>query len=127
MELKAKIKVVETRFNTDKSNIVKNVTIKENEEIFYNNVIIKNGSDEIYYNGKVVAVSPKEISLITYFIMNKGKILSRQQIMDYVWGADYIEGTDRVVDKTIWRLKTKFDILKDGIKTVKGIGYKLSE
>jgi len=73
------------------------------------------GSDEII-------LTKKEFELLYYFIENKNNLVSREQILDTVWGDDYF-GSDRVVDDVIRRLRKKID--KFTIETVYGYGYKL--
>ncbi|WP_298836975.1 response regulator transcription factor [Clostridium sp.] len=73
------------------------------------------GSDE-------VILTKKEFELLYYFIENKNNLVSREQILDTVWGDDYF-GSDRVVDDVIRRLRKKID--KFTIETVYGYGYKL--
>ena len=58
-----------------------------------------------------------------YLLNNKGKSLTREMILNEVWGRDYY-GSDRVVDDSIRRLRKKMDNLN--INTVYGYGYRLS-
>lgn len=69
-----------------------------------------------------VILTNKEFELLNYFIENKNNLVSREQILDTVWGDDYF-GSDRVVDDTIRRIRKKVD--KFTIETVYGYGYKL--
>lgn len=69
-----------------------------------------------------ISLSQTEFKLLMYLINNKDQLLSRDQLLDNVWGYDYI-GTDRTVDTHINRLRSK--LLDSGkyIKTVRGYGY----
>jgi len=69
-----------------------------------------------------VILTKKEFELLYYFIENKNNLVSREQILDTVWGDDYF-GSDRVVDDVIRRLRKKMD--RFTIETVYGYGYKL--
>ncbi|MCB2296608.1 response regulator transcription factor [Clostridium tagluense] len=69
-----------------------------------------------------VILTNKEFELLYYFIENKNNLVSREQILDTVWGDDYF-GSDRVVDDTIRRIRKKVD--KFTIETIYGYGYKL--
>ncbi|MBZ9634494.1 response regulator transcription factor [Clostridium sp. FP1] len=69
-----------------------------------------------------VILTNKEFELLYYFIKNKNNLVSREQILDTVWGDDYF-GSDRVVDDTIRRIRKKVD--KFTIETIYGYGYKL--
>ncbi|MGZ3418441.1 MAG: response regulator transcription factor [Polyangiales bacterium] len=71
-------------------------------------------------------VTAQEMKLLAFFLRNEGALLSRQQILDGVWGADYF-GTERTVDNFINRLRTKIE--RDPrepqhIVTVRGGGYR---
>ena len=68
----------------------------------------------------IIALSGREYELLLYLLSNENNVLSRDAILDGVWGIDYY-GTDRVVDDTIRRLRKK--ILGLQIKTVYGQGY----
>lgn len=67
-----------------------------------------------------IFISAKEYELLLYLLDNENNVLSRDAILDSVWGIDYY-GTDRVVDDTIRRLRKKVTGLK--IKTIYGQGY----
>lgn len=75
--------------------------------------------------GKEIYLTVKEYDLLEMFLQNKNIALSREQILDRVWGFDYI-GLTRTVDIHVQRLREKLD-LKDNIKTVFKIGYRLEE
>ena len=87
------------------------------------------GEYEISRNQRIVFFGDAEISLtrfefdlLIYFCSNKSIVLSREQILENVWGLDYF-GSDRVVDDTIRRLRKKMENIN--ITTVYGCGYKL--
>lgn len=67
-----------------------------------------------------VNLSGKEYELLLYLLENEKNVLSRDNILDHVWGMDYY-GTDRVVDDTVRRLRKKVLGLK--LKTIYGLGY----
>lgn len=77
-------------------------------------------------NGDSCELTYKEFELLRYLMLNKGIVLSRDKIMNRVWGFDY-EGESRTVDMHIKTLRQK---LGDGgalIKTVRNVGYKMEE
>lgn len=80
---------------------------------------------EIYLAGEKIDLTPKEFSLLHYFIKNKGRVLSREQLLDILWNYDYDGGT-RVVDVHVSHLREKISGPKtqNFIKTIRGIGYK---
>jgi DNA-binding response OmpR family regulator len=61
---------------------------------------------------------------LVYLIINKGKALSRDQLLTNLWGFSY-DGDSRVVDVHIFKLREKLDPTNTYIKTVRGVGYKL--
>ena len=76
----------------------------------------------VFLGNEEVILTNKEFELLYYFIENKNNLVSREQILDTVWGDDYF-GSDRVVDDTIRRIRKKLDNFN--IETVYGYGYKL--
>ena len=82
---------------------------------------------EVIVDGKSVNLSPKEYELLIYLVKNKGIVLSRDRIIEKVWGYDF-DGDDRTVDINITRLRKKLKLNnKQPIITVFGVGYKKSE
>lgn len=84
--------------------------------------IISKKQRTVFLGDDEVILTNKEFELLYYFIENKNNLVSREQILDTVWGDDYF-GSDRVVDDTIRRIRKKLD--KFTIETVYGYGYKL--
>lgn len=76
----------------------------------------------VFYKDKELQLTNKEFQLLSYLSENTNNLISREQILDKVWGSDYF-GSDRVVDDTIRRLRKKVEKLT--IETVYGYGYKL--
>ncbi|NFF82764.1 response regulator transcription factor [Clostridium botulinum] len=93
-----------------------------NEKIIVNNIKLNINEQKAYKNDKILKLTKIEYDLLSVFIKNKGIILSRDKLIDLVWGIDYI-GDYRTVDTHIRRLRTK--IGEDIIKTYRGIGYSL--
>ncbi len=73
-------------------------------------------------NGKLIPLTKKEYLILEYFFENPNIILTRDQILNRVWGIDYF-GDDRVVDTNIKRIRKKIDEEKRYIKTSSGTGY----
>ena len=72
--------------------------------------------------GKVVTLAPKEYELLIYFIENKHQILTREQILNHVWGPEY-DGYDRAVDTHIKKLRAALGTSSHHITTVIKKGY----
>ncbi|MGI6279470.1 MAG: response regulator transcription factor [Acutalibacteraceae bacterium] len=78
-----------------------------------------------FVDGKPLELTLKEFELLLYLWKNAGRVLTRDQILDAVWGYDYI-GDTRTVDSHIARIRTKLeDFGATHLKTVYGMGYKL--
>lgn len=77
----------------------------------------------ITVDGEKVSATPKEFELLTYFIQNEGKALSRDQLLSSVWGYDFF-GDDRTVDTHIKMLRNTLGQYRKFIITVRGVGYK---
>ena len=75
-------------------------------------------------DGQEITLAFKEFELLHYFLQNKGIVLSREQLMQTVWGFDY-EGESRTVDMHIKTLRQKLGHGGELIHTVRGVGYKL--
>lgn len=83
---------------------------------------------ETYVGGETHRLTPKEMELLSYFNQNKGKVLSRDQILDAVWGVKYL-GTTRTLDQCVAQLRKKIgDTGKkpEFLVTVHGVGYQLN-
>ena len=73
--------------------------------------------------GKEVKLTPKEYELLIYFIQNEHIALSREQLLNQVWGYDFY-GDDRTIDTHIKMLRNNLGKYRDWIVTVRGMGYK---
>lgn len=89
----------------------------------FNGLTINKLSHEVKVDGKEIMLSPKEYELLIYLITNEGIALSRDNILDNVWGLDYY-GDIRTVDTNIKRLREKLLSKSNCIVTVRGSGYK---
>lgn len=81
---------------------------------------------EILLKDRVLLLPLKEFELLTFLVQNASQVLSRQQIINKVWGIDYY-GDERTVDVHIKRLRSRFLQMEStiAIKTVRGIGYSI--
>lgn len=77
-------------------------------------------------NQRPIELSPKEYELLIYFLNNRNQALSREQILNRIWGYDFV-GDDRTVDTVIKRLRKKLEHEGDRIITVRGVGYRFEE
>jgi len=81
---------------------------------------------EVSYKGKAHSLTAKEFKLMEFFLANKGRVLSRDLLLNEVWGYDYF-GTTRTVDVHVAHLRQKFQVLNKSLISIKGLGYKLQE
>lgn len=78
---------------------------------------------EAVLDGEPLALSPKEFDLLLYFANHNGIVLSRDRLLERVWGYDY-EGDARTVDTYVRRLRLKLNDRADWIATLRGNGYR---
>ena len=83
-------------------------------------------SRTVTVNGEEVILTHKEFELLVYLMENKGIVLSRQHLLDQLWGYDYF-GDDRTVDTHIKKLRNKLGDKATHISTVIRVGYKFEE
>lgn len=88
----------------------------------YKDAVVDFSGYRATYLGKDAAVTPKEIKLLAVLLENAGQVVSRDQILDRIWGEEE-SPFDRVVDVYVKNLRKKLQL--DCIITVKGVGYKL--
>jgi two-component system alkaline phosphatase synthesis response regulator PhoP len=79
---------------------------------------------EVTVNGIEVLLTAKEFGLLEHLVRHPGRVLTREVLLNEVWGYDYY-GTTRTVDVHIRRLKVKLPLLNDAIVSIKTLGYKL--
>ncbi len=117
-ELSARIKAVLRRFNAhSKTN--------DDEIVKFENIEISLQKYELKLNGKAIDIPPKELELLYFLASNCNRVFTRDQLLDKVWGFDYL-GDSRTVDVHVKRLREKLEGVSDKwvLKTVWGVGYK---
>jgi len=105
------------------NNIVKRVYTKTISKTIYETYEIDKERRIILEDNKEIPLTTLEYDLVLFFIENKNKSFSREEILKNVWGTDYF-GNDRVVDDLIRRVRKKLPKLN--INTLYGFGYRLS-
>lgn len=86
------------------------------------------GRHEVTVDGGAVAMPPREFELLELFMRNPGRVLARGEIIDRVWGADYV-GDTKTLDVHVKRIRAKIEVEPGEPKlliTVRGVGYKLA-
>ena len=88
-------------------------------------LIIDNDAFTAFVDGAPLELTLKEFELLSYLYENSGRVLTRDQLLNAIWGYDYL-GDSRTVDSHIARLRTKLgDYGASHLKTIYGMGYKL--
>ena len=92
----------------------------------YGTLVMDLTRHEVKVNGRDVSLTAKEFGLLEHFLRNPGRVMTRDVLLNSVWGYDYY-GTTRTVDVHVRRLKQKIPLLNEAIVSVKSLGYKLKE
>ena len=87
-------------------------------------LVMNNEKHEVSLAGEVIDLTFKEYELLQYFLLNKGIVLERDNIMDRVWGTSY-EGESRTLDMHIKTLRQKLGNFGGRIRTIRNVGYLL--
>ncbi|WP_271809234.1 response regulator transcription factor [Clostridium beijerinckii] len=104
------------------NNIVKKVKKKFSDEIAVGNLRIDQRTHKVVIDDEEIKLNPKEYNLLLYLVGNANTVLSREQILDKVWGYDF-DGDIRTIDTHIKTLRAKLSEQGDLIKTIRGSGY----
>ncbi len=100
--------------------------IKREEVLRYGSIELRPASRTVRVDGEEVKLSKTEFDLLEYFMRNPEVVLSKERILDAVWGTDYFGGTN-VVEVYVNYLRKKLKGAGNLIKTVRGVGYVLRE
>ena len=117
-ELSARVKAVLRRYQAHSNQ-------SDEEVIRFENIEISLQKYELKLKGKSVDIPPKELELLYFLASNCNRVFTRDQLLDKVWGFDYL-GDSRTVDVHVKRLREKLEGVSDKwiLKTVWGVGYK---
>ncbi len=122
-ELVARVKAVLRRFNVQPQPIVE-VPKQAGDYVEYPDLLINQSNYSVLYFDETIEMPPKELELFYFLAAHPNQVFTREQLLDHIWGYEYI-GDTRTVDVHIKRLREK---IKDhavwGLSTVWGIGYK---
>lgn len=117
MELISRIKALLRRTAT---------TTQSLTQISFNDIVVDYERRTVKVKGKSVRLTYKEFELLYYLLSNQGVVLTRNSIMNQVWGFDF-EGESRTVDVHIGSLRQKLGESGKVIKTIRNVGYKVGE
>ena len=120
-ELVARVKAVLRRYQAPVSEAPE---APKGDIVEYNNLIINLTNYSVTYKGNIIEMPPKEIELLYFLAKSPNQVFTREQLLDNIWGYEYI-GDTRTVDVHIKRIREKIhDNEKWALSTVWGIGYK---
>jgi two-component system alkaline phosphatase synthesis response regulator PhoP len=102
--------------------LLRRTLTEEVKELKLDELTINNEKHEVSVNGNLIELTYKEYELLSLFIFNKGIVLTRDTIMEQVWGTDY-EGESRTIDMHVKTLRQKLGDYGSRIKTVRNVGY----
>ncbi len=117
----ARIKSVFRRVNENSS-----VEKREDESIKYKNIEINSTTHTVRINKEEIFFPKKEFQLLKFFLSNRGKVYSREILLNQVWGEN-IYVIDRTIDVHIAKLREKLGEYSDHIETIKGLGYRFKD
>ena len=93
-------------------------------KIVSDGLVIDKAGRNVYVDGVKAEMTPKEYELLFYLADNEGIAVSREKLLEEVWGYDFF-GDDRTVDTHIKMLRSSLGAYRDKIVTLRGLGYKL--
>ena len=102
----------------------KRVEINSNYNFSYGDLKLDSSVYQVWEEERKVELTQKEFELLREFLLNQGRVLTRNQLLDAVWGTDYF-GEDRIVDTHIKNLRKK--LTGDYIDTIRGVGYRIDK
>jgi DNA-binding response OmpR family regulator len=87
-------------------------------------LVIDCAAHEVSVDSRPVHLTHQEFALLEFLVRNRGRVFSRQKLLERVWGVDYYGGS-RTVDIHVRRLRMKLASAADSLETVRGVGYKI--
>ena len=96
--------------------------MNEDSQLIHEDILMDMDKHAVTVAGQLCELTFKEFELLKYLMLNQGIVLSRDKIMDQVWGFEY-EGESRTVDMHIKTLRQKLGAAGSCIKTVRNVGY----
>ncbi len=115
MELVSRVKAVLRRTQT-----------QPNNNIAYKNILVDEAKHIVFVDDTEVELTYKEYEILKLLIINKNIVLTRDKLMENIWGYDFEQG-NRTVDVHILSLRRKLGDAGECIKTIRNVGYKIGE
>lgn len=99
-------------------------TASGNKKLGITNLEMNLDKHEVIADGQEVTLTLKEFQLLRYLLENQGIVLSRDQLLEHIWGYDF-DGETRTVDVHIRTLRQKLGACGERVETVRGVGYRI--
>lgn len=91
----------------------------------FDNISISEDNRTVLENGLIVTLTPKEFDLLLFLCKNPDQVFKREQLLDKVWGYDFL-GDTRTIDTHVKNLREKLAFCEKHLKTIWGVGYKIT-
>lgn len=98
--------------------------MQESSVIQYKNIHLDTESYEVYVDRESVALTAREFDILKLLLTNQGKVFSRDNLLNSIWGYDYF-GDEKIVNTHIKNIRRKLGV--DYIETIRGVGYKIEK
>ena len=106
--------------------LIKSESLEEGNVIRFEKLEIDIDNYRARVNGKPIELTYKEFELLRFLMTHRGRVFTREALLNRVWGYDYF-GSARTVDVHIRRLRSKLGTYENNIETVRNVGYRFSE
>ena len=106
--------------------VLRRVNITPSEILEYENIRIDEGRHDVTVDSNHIELTYKEYEILKILIRNKGIVLTRDRLMETIWGYDFEQG-NRTVDVHIQSLRKKLGGAGECIKTIRNVGYKIGD
>jgi DNA-binding response OmpR family regulator len=126
-ELLARVKALLRRVRLTREEALAEALTAQSDTLTTGDLVVDQSRRVAYRGGQALALKPRELDLLAYLLRHKGVALSREQLLQQVWGWDYV-GSTRTVDVHVRWLREKVEddpAAPTRIVTVRGIGYRL--
>ncbi|MCR1898487.1 response regulator transcription factor [Irregularibacter muris] len=97
---------------------------QDGEDLTFQELVLDSAFKTARINNKNIELNRQEFDVLEIFLLNKGLNITREHLIDSVWGYNLYEINDNTLTVTIKRLRNKLGTYGDNIKTVRGIGYR---
>ena len=124
-ELLARVRALLRRFHRAGQASPQGKESNESETMAHGSITLNPKTYDVWCADTELSLTPIEFSLLETMLRHSGQVLSRQQLLDRVWGHDFV-GTERTVDTHIRNLRIKMGDHGRAIESIRGVGFKLS-